>query len=421
MPLAMQRSLVSSLFLFFVVSCDPGDVVLVSPEKSGADAPVLSVRAVVDTPYAATAESLGWTAGVPGAQVRVHRREAPYNESYWTTAVADSTGVAAFFDLLAGLYEVEVSRTLNAAETAQVQGAVQVLAGGRRVYLPAPDVREVTMAPDGRGALVFGEFSLALPMPWDIPTEGSFDARYFEVHNNTDTTIYLDGKYWGVGWNTIFDQSWGPCAETEVVRNDPEGIWTRIVFRFPGMGNDYPLDPGRTALVAKAAIDHREVHPDLNDLRHADFEVGGSFSADNPEVPNLEGIGLEVAYAFVPITGLPSFLSESVDLGTLPRYVDPLRGDTWVRIPRGLVLDVWVGMMDWTTYSYQAVPPCLEATHRYFERLPGPADYLSDFYEALSFQRRVLTVLPDGRTVLQDTNTSMADFVKAVRTPGWIR
>jgi hypothetical protein len=415
----MRRSMIPLLLL---TACDPGDVVLVSPEKSGAEGPSLSVRAVVDTPYVALAESLGWTAGVPGAQVRVHRMVEPYDESYWVTAVADSTGVVAFFDLLAGQYEVEVSRTLDSAETAQGQGVVQILAGGRRMWMspPAPDVLEVTMAPDGRGALVFGEFSLALPVPWDIPAEGSFDARYFEVHNNTDTTIYLDSKYWGVGWENIFDQSWGPCAETEVVRNDPEGIWTRIVFRFPGMGNDYPLDPGRTALVAKAAIDHREVHPDLNDLRHADFEVGGSFSADNPDVPNLQGIGLEVAYAFVPIVRLLSFLSESVDLGTLPRYVDPVNGETWVRIPRALVLDVWVGMIDWTTHNHQTVPSCLEATHRYFERLPGPADYLSDFYEALSFQRRVLTVLPDGRTVLQDTNTSMVDFVKALWTPGWV-
>jgi hypothetical protein len=43
-----------------------------------------------------------------------------------------------------------------------------------------------------------------------------------------------------------------------------------------------------------------------------------------------------------------------------------------------------------------------------------------DFDAGLSYQRRVLMVLPDGRKVLQDTNTSMFDFVKAPRTPGWI-
>jgi hypothetical protein len=61
-----------------------------------------------------------------------------------------------------------------------------------------------------------------------------------------------------------------------------------------------------------------------------------------------------------------------------------------------------------------------EETNRRFDNLPGPASALVDYPGALSFQRRVLYVLPDGRKVLQDTDTSMEDFVKAVRTPGWI-
>ena len=45
---------------------------------------------------------------------------------------------------------------------------------------------------------------------------------------------------------------------------------------------------------------------------------------------------------------------------------------------------------------------------------------VNDPDNGLSVQRRVLRVLPDGRKALLDTNTSMFDFVKAVRTPGWI-
>ena len=195
--------------LLLLPACDPGDVVLVSPEKSGAEGPSLSVRAVVDTPYVQLTESLNWTAGMPGAQVRVHRMEEPYDESYWTTAAADSTGVAAFFDLLGGQYEVEVSRTLDSAETAQGQGVVQILAGGRRMYLPAPDVREVTMAPDRRGSLVFGEFGLATAR---LATEAPVNTKYFEVYNNADTTIYLDGKYWGMGWHLNLDFPYRPTA-----------------------------------------------------------------------------------------------------------------------------------------------------------------------------------------------------------------
>ena len=405
--------------LLLLAGCDPGEVVLLAPEKRASETPGLSVHAVVDTPFATIATSLGWTDGVPGADVRVHRMNYPYDESYWTVAVTDGAGIATFFDLLAGLYEVVVSRTLDSTERGQLPGGEHVLAGGRRLYLPAAGAQDVTGAPDGRGALVFGEFSL--DYPGYVYTLPALDAKYFEVHNNADTTIYLDGKYWGVGWDTIVEsERWGTCDQTSAVRNDPEGIWTRIVFQFPGAGNDYPLDPGGTVLVARAAIDHTQVHPDLPDLTHADFEWGGEVSPDNPDVPNLQQIGLEVAYRTVPRIGGSTYLSESVPLETLQRYVDPATGDAWVRIPRALVLDVWVGAVDWTTYTFVATPACLEATHRYFERLPGPAAAHTDPDFTFSAQRRVLYTRPDGRKVLQDTDTSMEDFVKAPRSPGWI-
>ena len=156
-------------------------------------------------------------------------------------------------------------------------------------------------------------------------------------------------------------------------------------------------------------------------MSHANFEWGGSNNADNPDVPNLVDIGLQPMVPIWPLfDGMPEFLSESVDLSVLPRYVDAHSGHTWVRIPAALILDVWVGAEDWTTTSYTPSPACLDATHRNFERLPGPAFAASDFERSLSYQRRVLLVLPDGRKVLQDTHTSMFDFVKAPRTPGWI-
>jgi hypothetical protein len=406
--------------LILLAACDPGDVVLLAPDGSDTGAPTVSIRAVIDTSYASIAASLGWMEGVPGAQVRVHRMEDPYDGSYWTTAVADSTGAATFTDLLFGLYEVEVTRPLTPAETGQADNAMRLLAGGRRLNLPTPRVEDVTVGPDHQGALVFSESSSALPPIWETGSLEYPDAYYFEVYNNSDTTIYLDGKYWGFGWNFNRDYSFRPCTETGVVRNDSQGIWAERILRFPGEGSDYPLAPGDVALIAKSAIDHRAVHSGLYDLSHADFEWGGSRNADNPDVPNLEDIGLRpLPWSWGPGGG-PRFLSRPVDLATLPRYVDPFSGNTWVRIPRAQVLDASVRTVDWTTQNYEATPACLEELHRSFERLPGPAWALGDFDEALSFQRRVLMVLPDGRKVLQDTETSMVDFVKAVWTPGWV-
>jgi hypothetical protein len=98
--------------------------------------------------------------------------------------------------------------------------------------------------------------------------------------------------------------------------------------------------------------------------------------------------------------------------------VDPYSGRVWVRIPRESILDAWVGTSEVPAGVAVTNPPCLEATHRAFERLPGPASVFGEY--TISYQRRVLSVLRDGRKVLQDTNTGMFDFVKAPRTPGWI-
>jgi hypothetical protein len=204
-----------------------------------------------------------------------------------------------------------------------------------------------------------------------------------------------------------------------VVRDDPEGVWVEHVFRFPGTGTDYPLASGSVALIARSAIDHRFAHAALFDLTQADFEWGSN-GVDNPDVPNLEDIGLRPMMFHWPMLGYPQFLSEPADLQNLPQYVDPISGNTWARIPRELILDVWAAALVLDATSYQTWPPCTTVAHRYFERLPGPPGIGLEIYDGVSFQRRVLTVLPDGRTVLQDTNTSMVDFVKAARTPGWV-
>ena len=401
-----------------LAACDPGAVVLQGP-GTPPSVPTLRVRAWVDTPYVDVAAALAWTAGVPGVAVKVHLMTEPYDPVYWQEATADSSGLATFVDLLAGLYEVALVRRLTAAEAARANG-VRILGGGRRLWLPVRDAQDVTMAPDRRGSLVFGELSMDKHPAVNYLAAG--DAKYFEVHNNGDSTIYLDRKYWGIAWQYVRDYTPQPCVSSEAVRNDPDGIWATWLFRFPGHGSDYPLAPGATAVVARAAIDHRAVDPRLLDLSGAAFEWGGEATPDNPDVPNLEQIGPSVLPAIYPLAGgMPAFLSEGVDLVTLPRYVDPYSGSVYVRIPTALVLDAVSFPYDWTSSTAYTPPPaCLEDLHRTFERLPGPAAGQDDYEAGVSFQRRVLTILPDGRKVLQDTDTSMEDFVKAPRTPGWV-
>ncbi|UCG88273.1 MAG: hypothetical protein JSW71_06940 [Gemmatimonadota bacterium] len=399
--------------LLLVVACDPGEVVLLSPDELPGHAPTASIHVVVDTPFASVAASLGWADGVPAAEVAVHLVGEPFEPRYTHVAVADSLGNAVFSDLLYGLYEVWVQRPLTASELIDADSAVHLFGGGRRLRLPTPRVDSVTVVPDHGATLVFSELGLNQPVPWETAGTSYEDAKYVEVYNNSDTTIYLDGKLLGIGWHTNKDFTPFPCSQTEPLRNDPEGIWASSLLQFPGAGTDYPLQPGHTALVAHAAVDHRPVHPGLYDLRHADFEWGGWQIADNPDVPNLADIGPQGMWFYWPLSfDMPLFLANPVDWETLPRYMEVIAGRVSVRIPRAVILDTWAGPVSYT--------PCLTVTHRLFERLPGPPSGHGDFDNGLSAQRRILYVLPDGRKVLQDTETSMVDFVKAPRSPGWI-
>jgi hypothetical protein len=265
----MTRSGVSAILALVLSACDPGEVVLLAPEKSPSDAPALTVHAVIDTPYTDVTAALGWTAGVPQAQVRVHLMKEPYDETYWHVATADSAGIATFADLLTGLYEVQVTRRLTTAEMVQADSALHVLAGGRRMDVSRGAEEEVTLAPDRRGSLVLSEFLTAQLPNWETGGIVYTDHEYLEIYNKSDTTIYLDGMYYGTGEESGYDFPLHRCAETRAVRDDPDGIWTRWILRFPGAGTDYQVAPGNTALIAQCAIDHRAILPGLPDLRDA--------------------------------------------------------------------------------------------------------------------------------------------------------
>lgn len=404
--------------LLILTACGSGDVEVIAPDPGAGGRAALTVHATLAEPYADLATALGWAAGVPGAQVRVHKTLEPYDGEYWVTGQTDASGTAAFPDLLNGLYEVVITRPLTDAEAAKA-GTTRMVAGGRWLDAPREGVREIPLTPNQRKGLVFAEFALTVPLPWETGGGSYHAAKYIELLNNSDATLYLDGMILGVGWDFYTDiADYWTCDVSAPFRTDPGGIWTGFSLRFPGSGADYPVAPGATVLIARSAIDHTSAHPSLSDLSAADFEFPTEGAAGNPDVPNLVELGPNLLNPAEPNNTYPLFLSDAVDVEALPVRSDPIGGRKYWRFPGDRIVDAVLMQWDFTKGSFQPSPFCNQALDPSFEALPGPALWSGSDGAAWTAQRRVIGH-EGGRPILQDTNTSMADFVRALKTPGW--
>ena len=403
-----------------LVSCDPGDTEMLAPDDVSGSSPPLTVHASLDVPFAGLSEALGWGAGIPNARVRVHNTHEPYDDLYWTTVFTNNAGLAEFPDLLAGLYEVEVTRVLSEAESGIFEGDASIVAGGMRMRVPSTDVRAVRVEPNHEGSLVFSETGLGVPLPWETGGGTYSSGKYIELFNNSDAIVFLDGMVLGIGAEDQWETPHTPCAISQPFRDDPEGIWARKLLMFPGDGGEYPVEPGGVVLIARSAVDHSGVHSSLRDLSGADFEFGFSGAAGNPDVPNLVEVGPSALVEIDPVSSLPLFLADPVDRDALASRVHPSNGARYLQIPAEKILDVVGGLHDFTNSGIQPTDLCLAAVNSAFERLPGPATLDGSDAAAFGIQRRVLGNSQSGVKLLQDTNTSMADFILAPGTPGWV-
>lgn len=392
----------------------------------------LDIRvAVPDTSDARIASALGSAAGtLRGADVSIIRAGA-------TTALTSRTdegGVARFTDLLPGQYSVSLSRTVTETELAALPAGDRDLVGfggGATIQVQAPNTTTSVASYAGRrGSLVFSEIFTYQPRAADGGYY--FYGPYFELYNNSDSTIYLDGKLIGLAVRAEFDIPPDyPCSVTARFRLDPQGLWSRYFWTFPGSGRQYPMPPGSTRVVATDAIDHRSFADGLLDLRSADFEFIGRQDVDNPQVPNMLNTGPGALWSVNQTHGFNGsslamvlYVADAVPLesmATATVFQGDLASEGEHRlVPADKVLDVFNAL--WTPEIASSVSTanaeCVESTNIRFDRQKAR---ILDIGPSTSIQRRVLRAPPGGRVLLQRTLTSARDFVRGgAPTPGTV-
>lgn len=404
------------MILLGLVACQPGELTVVEPDGTddGPSLGTLVAQVELRSTDSALADSLGWAEGVPGARVRILRN----GTAEWLETQTDSAGRAVFTDLEAGQYFTYAERTLSEGEADRASGVALGFGDGRILWIGADTASpSYRLRSSRRAGLLISEVSGAAPPSWEVPGPNGGN-RFFEVYNQSNRTRFLDGLIFGHFPIGLFcDGCANSCALGEPVRTDSTGVYWVSVIQFPGTGSEYPIPPGETRLVAFSAQDHRELHPDMLDLRDADFEIGDPAFADNPSVPNMVQVGTAPFNASMLLTTNKLwFLAESFDPLAQPVSWRDFRGQGFRKVPIKFVLDLVSSKFVWPDKDGEK-PDCIPMIHPSIDGLPGGFLEEAGVNVQLSFQREVL-MTEDGIPILMDTNTSATDFEMMRYTPG---
>jgi hypothetical protein len=268
-----------------------------------------------------------------------------------------------------------------------------------------------------------------------------FRDQFVELYNNSNDTLFLDGLYvmgvlgrssTSVDEDTQADGQWNwqnSIGMPSDIDANADFLYGKWIYQFPGTGEEYPVLPGQSVVVAQTAVNHKApftgnegepvtvINPDLTiDLSEADFEVylaedGGrplESDIDNPNVPNmvniyafgrdfiLDALGREAVVIFrseQPVTSLPTYPTPNTS---------EIRDNTrlYYQIPKSLIIDGVEGQPSPTNQVPKKLQTDIDASYTF---VPAGS------YSSESVIRKVARTFGD-RVVLQDSNNSEQDF-----------
>lgn len=353
-----------------------------------------------------------------------------YDEDLHYTAQASGNEAVKVSGLLPGIYTVTASGTAFDTE-------------GNEYYINGNAVNQPIFADGGQldirllglkvSPLIFKEIYYC----GSRPEKGGvyFRDQFYELYNNSSSPIYLDGIHFAnltPGTATSKLPIW-PAEDGD------RYAYADRVWRFPGNGTDYPLQPGESCIISQFAANHQL------DIYNPTSPVDGSssefeFNMNNPSFPD------QPAEDMVHV-----FYNGKAEMGTIPQYLTSVFGGAYVvfRVPEGETWDpVGDPSMKTTDLSkpnsknyYAKVPvryvlDAVEAVDNESKmnakRVPGVLDagitWVGATYCGLGVARKIATDADGnpmknaetGTYIYQDTNNSTDDFERGV-TPQFRR
>lgn len=255
--------------------------------------------------------------------------------------------------------------------------------------------------------------------------------QFFEIYNNSDKVQYLDNcvlaRHQGSGSAVI------PCRwvddNGEILMTYPTDSYI-AAFIGDGSGKSFPLEPGKSVVVAFEARNHvTKKNPNSVDLSGANYEVNiSNYNTDyvnSAEVPDLTIITKSgsptTVYSFwmLPYSGTAAILAKFDDDIDLKNYVND--NTNWMTIPHQTASNIEYFMIPQKYVldgvNIVGVDPTKQQSQLRAEIDAGTVTN-SEIYNGKSIKRKVKETI-NGRVVYQDTNNSSDDFLTdQTPTPG---
>lgn len=302
----------------------------------------------------------------------------------------DSNGVAEVSGIISDDYLVTANRKMLPEEMKIINGVsrgdIKLTNTNERIIRLGPAIgNEVTIHME----MVIGSSPIVISEIYACGPPGSglyYHDKYVEVYNQTDTVQYLDGL--------LVVEVFANYSLGIRYGNDPDYVHSKNIWKFPGSGKDYPINPGQFVVCAEDAIDHRINAPNSVDLSHADFEFykDDAPDVDNPNVPNMLRV-----YQPYGNDWLIGGEGDALVISNCPSDSIIPSGDQFL-IPIKSVLDGVEYLKDPTRLDLKIMNSAIDA---------GATGSIQ-FYTGKSMERKSSTITP--RRILKDDNNSSVDF-----------
>ncbi|TDQ12036.1 DUF4876 domain-containing protein [Pedobacter metabolipauper] len=334
--------------------------------------------------------------------------------------------------LIPGIYSINISGRVEdgAGDAFYLSGSkinYAIVKNGEAIEIP---VNGLKVSP-----LIISEIFYAGTGASPVPGTGTyFRNQFYEIYNNSDKVIYLDGLCFANLTPTTATTTlplW-PAADGS------DYAYAERIWKVPGTGTQYPLQAGESFVISQFAANHKLPQYNVNspvDGSSSEFE----FNMNNANFPDQPAVDMEHV-----------FYNASASKGTLPQYLTSVFGGAYVifKVPAGETYDPvnnanlrTRNLAGTATMQYAKVPiryilDAVEAGNNEnlinAKRVPSVLDagmtYVGATYNSLGVARKVAVVNADGTPILMDTNNSTNDFERGVvpqfrrhgsRMPSW--